>query len=183
MATELVILYSLLILCLQPSFCLLSFPAWVFFQSQFFTSGGQSIGVLALTSVLPMNIQEWFPSGWTGWISLESRGLSRGFSSTTIQSINSSVLRLMVQLSHTFMTTGKTIALTRRTFVGKVMSLLFNMLSGFVIAFPPRGKHILIVWLQSPSTAILSWLPHFPFYLPRSDGTRCLDLSFLNVEL
>ena len=94
MATELVILYSHLILCLQPSFCLLSFPAWVLFQSQFFTSGGQSIGVLALTSVLPINIQEWFPSGWTGWISLESRGLSRGFSSTIIQSINSSVLRL-----------------------------------------------------------------------------------------
>ena len=61
----------------------------------------------------------------------------------------------MVQLSHPFMTTGKTIALTRRTFVGKVMSLLFNMLSRLVIAFLPRSKHLLISWLQSPSAVIL----------------------------
>ena len=61
----------------------------------------------------------------------------------------------MVQLSHPYMTTGKTIALTRRTFVGKVMSLLFNMLSRFVIAFFPRNKYFLISWLQSPSAVIL----------------------------
>ena len=61
----------------------------------------------------------------------------------------------IVQLSHPYMTTGKTIALTRRTFVGKVMSLLFNMLSTFVIAFLPRSKHLLISWLQSPSAVIL----------------------------
>ena len=61
----------------------------------------------------------------------------------------------MVQLSHLYMTTGKTIALTRRTFVGKVMSLLFNMLSRFVIAFFPKSKHLLISWLQSPSAVIL----------------------------
>ena len=61
----------------------------------------------------------------------------------------------MVQLSHPYMTTGKTIALTRRTFVGKVMSLLFNMLSRLVIAFLPRSKHLLISWLQSPSAMIL----------------------------
>ena len=61
----------------------------------------------------------------------------------------------MVQLSHPYMTTGKTIALTRQTFVGKVMSLLFNMLSRFVIAFLPRSKHLLISWLQSPSEVIL----------------------------
>ena len=61
----------------------------------------------------------------------------------------------MIQLSHPYMTTGKTIALTRWTFVGKVMSLLFNMLSRFVIAFFPRSKHLLISWLQSPSTVIL----------------------------
>ena len=60
-----------------------------------------------------------------------------------------------VQLSHPYMTTGKTIALTRRTFVGKVMSLLFNMLSRLVIAFLPRSKHLLISWLQSPSAVIL----------------------------
>ena len=61
----------------------------------------------------------------------------------------------MVQLSHPYMTTGKTIGLTRRTFVGKVMSLLFNMLSRLVIAFHPRSKRLLISWLQSPSTVIL----------------------------
>ena len=61
----------------------------------------------------------------------------------------------MVQVSHPYMTTGKTIALTRRTFVGKIMSLLFNMLSRLVIAFLPRSKCLLISWLQSPSTVIL----------------------------
>ena len=61
----------------------------------------------------------------------------------------------IVQFSHPYMTTGKAIALTRRTFVGKVMSLLFNMLSGLVIAFLPRSKHLLISWLQSPSAVIL----------------------------
>ena len=61
----------------------------------------------------------------------------------------------IVQLSHPYMTTGKTIALTRWTFIGKVMSLLFNMLSGFVIAFLPGSKHLLISWLQSPSAVIL----------------------------
>ena len=61
----------------------------------------------------------------------------------------------IVQLSHPYMTTGKTIALTRWTFVGKVMSLLFNMLSRLVIAFLPRGKHLLISWLQLPSAVIL----------------------------
>ena len=73
-----------------------------------------------------------------------------------LESINSSVLSfLMAQLSHPYMTTGKTIALTRWTFVGKVMSLLFNMLSKLVIAFLPRSKHLLISGLQSPSAVIL----------------------------
>ena len=68
------------------SSCLWSFPASRSFQmSQFFTSGGQSIGVSASASVLPMNIQDWFPLGWTGWISLPSKGLSRVFSNTTVQ--------------------------------------------------------------------------------------------------
>ena len=78
----------------------------------------------------------------------------------------------IVQLSHPYMTTGKTIALTRWTFVGKVMSLLFNMLSGLVIAFLPRSKCLLISWLHSPSAVILepkkkSLCFHcFPIYLP-----------------
>ena len=94
-----------------------------------------------------------------------------------------------VQLSHPYMTTGKTIALTRRTFVGKVTSLLFNMLSRLVITFLTRSKRLSISWLQSPSAVILepkkikSHCFHcFPIYLPWSDRTRCRDLSFLNVE-
>ena len=86
------------------------------------------------------------------------------------------------------MTTGKTIALTRWTFVGKVMSLLFNILSSWVITFLPRSKHLLISWLQSPSALILEppkivWhrFHCLPIYFPWSDGTRCHDLTFLNV--
>ena len=95
-----------------------------------------------------------------------------------------------VQLSHPYMTTGKTIALTRWTFVGKAMSLLFNMLSRLVKTFLPRSKHLLISWLQSSSAVILEAPPpnkvshcfhRFPIHLPWSDGTRCHDLSFLNV--
>ena len=97
----------------------------------------------------------------------------------------------MVQLSHLYMTTGKkNIALTRRTFVCKVMSLLFNTLSRFVITFLPRSKRPLISWLQSLSTVILEpkkIVCHcflcFPIYLPWTNGTGCHDLSFLNVEL
>ena len=96
----------------------------------------------------------------------------------------------IVQLSHPYMTTRKTIALTRRTFVDKVMSLLFNMLSRLVITFLPRSKCLLISWLQSPSTVILEpkkivshGFHYFPIYLPWSDGTWCHDLSFMNIEL
>ena len=97
----------------------------------------------------------------------------------------------IVQCSHPYMTTGKTIALTRRTLVGKVMSLLLNMLSRLIITFLPRSKHLLISWLQSPSAVILEppknkvWhcFYCFPIYFPWSDGTRCHDLHFLNVEL
>ena len=91
----------------------------------------------------------------------------------------------MVQLSHPYMTTGKTIALTRWTFVGKAMSLLCNILSRFVIAFLPRSKCFWIPWLSSLSTVILeprkikSVSVNFsPICLPRSNGTRCHDLSF-----
>ena len=117
-----------------------SLPASTSFQmSRFFSWGGQSIGVSSSSSVLPMNIQDWFPLGWTGWISLQSKGLSRVFSNTTESSPKASVLQrsafFIVQLSHLYMTTGKTIALTRWTFVGNVMSLLFNMLSRLVIFY------------------------------------------------
>ena len=82
---------------------------------------------------------------------MQSKGLSRDFSNTTVQRS----AFFIVQLSHPYMTTGKTIALTRRTFVGKVMSLLVNMLSRLVIAFLPRSKYLLISCLLSPSAVIL----------------------------
>ena len=95
----------------------------------------------------------------------------------------------IVQLSHPYMTTGKTIALTRQTFVGKVMSLLFNKLSRLVITFLPRSKCLLISWLHSPSAVILEHpkiksdtVSTVFSYLPWSDGIRCHDFSFLNVE-
>ena len=110
-----------------------SFPASGSFPvSQLFTSGGQSIGVSAWAAVLPISIQDWFPLGWTGLISMLSKGVS-----SLLQRPNSkaSILQhsafFMVQLLHPYMTTGKTIALTIQTFVGKVMSLLFNMLTSF----------------------------------------------------
>ena len=107
------------------------------------------------------------------------------------ESITSLVLRFLYSpLSHPYMTTGKTIALTRHTFLRKVMSLLFNILSRLIIAFLPRNKCLLISWLQSPSAVILESPKYkvcqcvhcFPIYLPWSDGTRCHDLSFLNDE-
>ena len=93
---------------------------------------------------------------WLVW-SLEVQGILKSL--LQHHSSKAPILRhsafFMVQLSHPYMTTGKTIALTRWTFVGKVMSLLFNMLSRFVIAFLPRSKRLLISWLQSPSAVIL----------------------------
>ena len=90
----------------------------------------------------------------------------------------------MVQLSHLYVTTGKTIALTTWTFVGKVMSLLFNMLFRFIIAFLSRSKHLLTAWLQSPSdeNKICCCFHFYPVYLPWSDRTGCHDLSFLNLS-
>ena len=97
----------------------------------------------------------------------------------------------IVQLSHPYMTTGKTKALTRRNFVGKAMSLLFHMLSRLVITFLPRSKRLLISWVQPPSAVTLEPPPNkvwhcfhcFPIYFPWGNGTRCHDLSFLNVKL
>ena len=109
-----------------------------FQMSQFFASGSQSIGASA--SILPMNIQNWFSLGLTDLVSLQSKGLS-----SLLQHHSSKALILqcsaffIVQLSHPYMTVGKTIALTGWPFVGKVMSLLFNMLSRLVIAFLPRA--------------------------------------------
>ena len=108
-------------------------------------------GVSASASVLPMNIQDRFPLGWTGWISLQSKGLLRVFSNTTIQKHQFFSAQLSL-LSHLYMTTGKAIGLTIWTFVGKVKSLLFNMLSRLVVAFLPRSKHLLISCVQWPAS-------------------------------
>ena len=139
------------------SSCLQSFPASGSFPiSQFLTSGDKSIGASGSASVLPMNIQP--ISFRTDWLNLLA---VQGTLESLLQhhSSKASILQcsafFTVQLLHPYMTTEKTIALTRQNFVGKVMSLLFNMLSRLVIAFLLRGKHLLISWLQSPSAVIL----------------------------
>ena len=112
------------------SSCLQSFPASRSFpMSHLSASGGQSTEVSASASALPMNIQNWFHLGWTGWISLRE-GFSRVFSNTTVQKRQffSTQPFFIVQLSHPYMTTGKTIALTRWTFVGKVIVSTFYFL-------------------------------------------------------
>ena len=125
-------------------------------MNQLFTSGGQSVGVSALTLVFPMNTQEWSTLGWTGQISLQSKGLSGVFSNTTVQKHQFFSAQLSYkEFIYLYMTTGKIIALTRWAFVDKVKSLLFNMLSRLVITFLPRIKHLLISCVQSPSAVIL----------------------------
>ena len=140
------------------SSCLQSFPASGSFPiSCFFTSGGQTIGASASASVLPMNIQGWFPLGLTGLISLQFKGLSRVFSNTTVQKhqfFGTQPFLLFSSHIHTWLP-ERNIALTIRTFVGKVMSLLFNILSRFVTSFLPRSKCVLISWLQLLSRMIL----------------------------
>ena len=140
-------------------------------------------------STSPSNdIQGSFPLGFTGLISLDFQ------KSSPTPEFKASIPRcsayFMIQLSHPYMTTGKIIDLTIKTFFGKVMSLLFDILSRFVIAVLPRSKCLLILWLQSPSTVILEpkkvksdpVSTFFPIYLPWSDKTRYHDLHFLNVE-
>ena len=97
-----------------------------------------------------------FLQDWLVWSPCSPRDSQESSPTPQFKSINSSVLSfLYIKLSHPYMTTGKMIALTRQTFVGKVMSLLFNMLSRLVIAFLARRKHLLISWLQSSSAVIL----------------------------
>ena len=121
-------------------------------MSWLFASRGQSIGASASVSALPVNIHR------MDWLDLFAIRRTRG-SFLQHHSLKASIPRcsafLMVQLSLQYMTTGKTIALTRQTFVGKVMTLIFNMLSRLVITFLPRSKQLLISWLQSPSAVIL----------------------------
>ena len=168
------------------SSCLQSFLASGSFQmSQFLTSSGQSTRVSASISVLPMNIQDWLPLGLTGWISLQSKWLS---SLLQYHSSKSSVPQcsafFMAQFSHPYMTTGKTIALTRWTFVAKVMSLLFTKL--YRLVFLPWSKDLFdfmaAVTICSDFGAqenkVCYYFPCCPIYLPWNDRTRCHTLSF-----
>ena len=160
-------------------------------MSQFFVSDSQSVGASASASVLKKNIHDWFPK--IDWFDLACQGtlksLFQHHSSKAL--IHWCSAFFVVQLSHPYMTTGKTIALTIRTLVGRVMSLLFNMLSRLVITFLSSSNHLLLSWLQSPSAVILRALPPnkvyhyfccFPIYLPWSYETRCHDLHSLSVE-
>ena len=171
------------------SSCLQSFSASGSFpMCQFFKSGDQSIGISASMSVLPMNTQDWSALGWTGWISLQSKGLLRVFSNTTVQ--KHQFFGAQFSLWSNFHIHTWLLEKPRWTFVGKVMSLFFNTLSRFFfllfIAFLPRSKSLLISWLQSPSAVILEpkkIVCHcFPIYLPWSDGTGWHDLCFPNAE-
>ena len=140
------------------SFCPQSFPALGSFQmSQLFASGGQSIGSFSF-NIGPSNEHPGLISFRMDWLDLLA--VQRTLKSLLQHhSSKASILQcsafFIVQLSHPYVATGKTIALTRWTFVGKVVSLLLNMLSRLVITFLPRSKHLLISWLQSPSAVIL----------------------------
>ena len=153
---------------IQPSHPLLSpslpdsiFPSirfvFFFFNESTFHCKWQKYWCFSLT-ISPSNEDSWLISFRMGWLDLLA---DQGILKSLLQhhSSKASILRhsafFIVQLTHPYMTTGKTIALPRWTFVGKVMSLLFNMLSRLVITFLPRSKHLLISWLLSPSAVIL----------------------------
>ena len=149
-----------LILCLPLLLCLQFSPASESFpMSQLFASGGQRIGATASATVLPMNIQGWFPSGWTGLISLLSKGFSRVFSSTVVQKYqffgaqpslwsNSHILTWLLERPQPWL---------YRSLLAKWCLCFFNTLSRFVIAFLPRSKCLLISWLQSLPAVV--WEP------------------------
>ena len=166
-----------------------------------------SIRVFSNESVLPIRWPKYWSFSLRISLSHEYSGLISfridWFDLLTVQGTHKSLLQhhsskasilrcsafFMVQLSHPYLTTGKTIALTRQNFASKEMSLLFNMLSMLLIAFFPRSKCLLISWLQSLSTVILEppqivccCFHFFPIYLPWSDVTGYYDLCFLNVE-
>ena len=155
-------------------------------MSQIFTSGGQSIGASA--SVLPRNIQDWFPLVLTGLISLLSKGLSRVFSNTTVQKHQFFIAQFPYTLTLTSIRDYRKNHSFDYSDLCQQSDTCFLILSRFVIAILPRSKCLLIVWLQSPSTLTLEpkmksdSFHIFPIYLPWSDGIGCHDLSFLNAK-
>ena len=136
------------------SFHLQSFLG-VFSSESALRLGNQGIGASASATDLIMNIQVHFRIEWFDLLTVQWALKSILQHHNSKASVLLHPALFMVQLSHPYMTTGKTLALTIRTFVGKVMSLLFNILSRFVIALLPKNKYLLISWLQSPSTVIL----------------------------
>ena len=159
------------------SACLQSFPASGSFpMSQFFTSSGQSIGSFSF-SITPSSEYSGLVSFRMDWLDLLAL---QGTLKSLLQHHSSKASILgrsafcMVQLSHSYMTPGKTVTLTRGTFVGKVMSLLFNMLNMLVIGFLPRSKHLLISWLQvticsdfgAQENKVCHCFHYFPNYMP-----------------
>ena len=152
MSTELVILSNYIILCCPFFSCPQSFPASDFFPvSQLFTSGGPSLEASTSASVLPMSIQRWLVD-WFDLLAVQGTLKSILWHHSLKASIHRCSAFFVVQLSHSYITTGKTMTLTICTFVYKVMSLLCNMLSRFFIAFLPRSKCLLkIDWSPNPS--------------------------------
>ena len=148
-------------------------------------------------NISPSNEYSGWILSWLNWLDLLAvQGTLKSL--LHHHSLKASILQcsafFIVQLSHPYMMTGKTMALTKWTFVDKVISLLFNMLSRVVRNFHQRSKHLLISWLQSPSAVILKpkkkkkdkvchCFHYFLIYLPWNNGTGGHDLSFLNVEL
>ena len=184
---------------IQPSHPLLSPSPPAFNLSQHQGLGNESVLRIRWPKYWSFSFNISPSDGYSGLISFKMDWLDllavQGTHKSLLQYHSSkvSIIRcsafFMVQLPHSYMTTGKTIALIRQTFVGKVMSLLFNMLSRLVITFLPWSKCLLISWLQSPSAVIFEppkIVCHcflcFPIYLPWNDGTGYHDLSFLDVE-
>jgi len=190
MSIELVMPSNHPVLCHPLLSCLQSFPAsGSFLNESALHIRWQKYWSFSF-SITPSNKYSGLISFWLVGSPCCPRDSQESSLTPQFKSINSSGFNLLYDPTLTsILDYCKTIALTIRTFVGKVMSLLFNMLSKLVIAFLPRSKHLLISWLQSPSAVILepqkivSHCFHcFPIYLPWSDGTRCHDLRFLNVE-
>ena len=162
------------------SCCLQSFPASGSFPIiRLFASGGQSIGTSAPASVLPMNVQGWFPLGLIGLISSHSKGLSTVLSSTTILQCSAFS---MVQLSHSCITTRKITALTIWNFVRKVLSSLLNMppVSHSFSSKEQESFHFIAAGndFGAQENKICHCFYFFLIYLPWSDRTRCHDLCF-----
>ena len=188
MSIELVVLSNITSSVALFSSCPQSFPApGSFPMSWLFASGGQSIGVSASASVLPKNIQGWFPLGLTGFILL-SKGLARVFSKATVRKHKFFGLQPSL-IPSAIRDYWKTIALAI-WILSAMWCLWFLIFCLLVIAFIPRSKCLLISWLQSPSEMIFGAQENkvchcfhcFPIYLPWSVGTKCHDLNFWYVE-